>query len=231
MMMRILNTLASSLAIALALSGGSTLSPAQQESEFLSGTTAQWWQNALSIPTSVNPLLDTTGQYCMLGQRDPMWFLAGNAFGVATARTCTVPAGETLFFPVISNVVFNSPGICQADVSYSVDELRAQIAPFIDSATNLNAKVDGKTVKGLMRIKSDVFATTLPADNLFNAPCIGAGLGTIPAGVYSPSVDDGYYVLIKPLSIGKHVLHIHAESQGFVLDVTYDLTVVPVQLK
>jgi hypothetical protein len=225
-----LKTLAAESAIALALFGGSTPSPAQQESELLAGTTAQWWQNALSIPTSVNPLLDTTGQSCMLGQRDPMWFLAGNAFGVATARTCTVPAGETLFFPVINNVVFNSPGICQSDVSYSVDELRAQIAPFIDSATNLYVKVDGKRVSGLMRIKSDVFATALPDDNLFNAPCTSQGLGTIPAGVYSPSVDDGYYVLLKPLSIGRHVLHIHAESQGFVLDVTYTLIVVPVHL-
>jgi hypothetical protein len=53
----------------------------------------------------------------------------------------------------------------------------------------------------------------------------------VPAGVYSPSVDDGYYVLLKPLSVGNHTLHIHAESTGFTLDVTYDLTVVPVQLK
>jgi hypothetical protein len=231
MIMRMLKLLSIGLAIAFELFGGNIPSPAQQESELLAGTTAQWWQSALSMPTGVNPLLDTTGQYCMLGQRDPMWFLAGNAFGVATARTCTVPAGETLFFPVINNVVFNSPGICQSDVSYSVDELRAMIAPFIDSATNIYAKVDGKTVKGLARIKSDVFATTLPADNLFNAPCSSAGLGTIPPGVYSPSVDDGYYVLLKPLSIGKHVLHIHAESQGFVLDVTYNLVVIPVQLK
>ena len=120
--MRIPKTLAAWLAIALELFGGSIPSPAQQESELLTRTTAQWWQNALSRPTGVNPLLDTTGQYCMLGQRDPVWFLGGNAFGVATARTCTVPAGETLFFPVFNNVVFNSPGICQSDVSYSVDE-------------------------------------------------------------------------------------------------------------
>jgi hypothetical protein len=55
----------------------------------------------------------------------------------------------------------------------------------------------------------------------------------VPAGVYSPSVDDGYYALLKPLSLGNHTLHVHAEipSQSFVLDVTYNLIVKPVQLK
>ena len=39
--------------------------------------TGEWWQWALSIPTSVNPLLDTTGERCMIGQRGSTWFLAG----------------------------------------------------------------------------------------------------------------------------------------------------------
>jgi hypothetical protein len=79
-----------------------------------------------------------------------------------------------------------------------------------------------------MRIKSDVFATAVAADNIFNAPC--GGPGTVPAGIYSRSIDDGYYVLLKPLSVGNHTLHIHAES-GFTLDVVHSLIVVPVQLK
>jgi hypothetical protein len=90
--------------------------------------------------------------------------------------------------------------------------------------------VDGKTIKDLRRIKSEVFEVALPADNLFNAPCTGAGLGDVPAGIYSPAVDEGFYVLLAPLDIGKHALHFHAEnpSQGVTQDVTYNLTVVPV---
>ena len=38
---------------------------------------AEWWQWVLSVPTSVNPLLDPTGGNCMIGQRGATWFLAG----------------------------------------------------------------------------------------------------------------------------------------------------------
>ena len=40
--------------------------------------TGEWWQWALSIPASVNPNLVQTGDdTCMIGQRGPIWFLAG----------------------------------------------------------------------------------------------------------------------------------------------------------
>jgi hypothetical protein len=209
---------------------GSTSSRAQGESELLAGTTAQWWQYALSIPTTVNPLTDTSGADCMVGQRDPIWFLAGIFPGGTATRSCAVPAGEWLFFPVINSVQINAPGVCGQTGSLNVGQLRSLAAPFIDAATNMYVTVDGKSVKDLIRIKSDVFATTFPEDNIFNPLC--GGFGTVPGGVYSPSVDDGYYVLLKPLSVGGHVLHIHAESSGgFVLDVSYSLDVVPVRLK
>ena len=47
------------------------------DSEFLAKLTAEWWQWALSIPTVVNPQSDTTGQNAVVGQRGPIWFLAG----------------------------------------------------------------------------------------------------------------------------------------------------------
>ena len=67
---------------------------------------------------------------------------------------------------------------------------------------------------------------SLPEDNVFGAPC---GV-PVPAGIYSPAVDDGFYVLLKPLSLGRHTLHFHAESSvgPFVQDVMYELTVVRV---
>ena len=208
----------------LAMLGGSISSHAQGESVLLAGTTAQWWQYALSIPTSVNPLLDPTGADCMVGQRDPIWFLAGIFPGGTATRTCAVPAGEWLFFPVINSVQINAPGVCGQTDSLNATQLRSLAAPLIDSATNMYVKVDGKSVKSLIRIKSDVFATTFPADNIFNNPC--GGPGTVPAGIYSTSVDDGYYVLLKPLNSGSHTLHVHAESTGgFQLDVIYHLIV------
>ena len=228
--MTIMKHVAAAFFVVLVIVGGGLSSQAQGESELLAGTTAQWWQYAISIPPSTNPLLDAKGDDCMVGQRDPMWFLAGTFLSGGTVnRTCAVPAGEWLFFPVINSVQINVPGVCGQTGSLNAAQLRALAAPFIDAATNMSVRVDGRIAKNLVRIQSDVFATTIPADNIFNGPC--GGPGTVPPGVYSPSVDDGYYALLKPLSVGNHTLVIHAESTGFVLDVTYLLKVAPVRLK
>ena len=72
----------------------------------------EWWQWVLSIPASVNPLLDTTGEDCMVGQRGTNWFLAGTFFGGPVTRACDIPQGATLFFPVINSVGFDTPGQC-----------------------------------------------------------------------------------------------------------------------
>jgi hypothetical protein len=78
------------------------------------------------------------------------------------------------------------------------------------------------------RVKSDVFGVAMPEENIFDAPC----RSNVPAGIYSPAIDDGFYVMLDKLSLGPHTLKIHAESSGgFNLDVKYDLNVVPVKLK
>jgi hypothetical protein len=193
---------------------------------------AEWWQWALSIPLPENPILDDTGDKCMVGQRGAVWFLAGNAGGGSTARACAVPEGRTLFFPVINSVNIDTPHVCgQGPERIPVEDLRAASAAFIDGATNLVVEVDGEPVKTFDRVQSDVFAVALPEENIFDPPC--ADFGGAPAGIYAPAIDDGYYVQLDPLEPGQHTVHIHAEnpSVSFTLDVTYRLTVVPVLLK
>jgi hypothetical protein len=192
---------------------------------------AEWWQWALSIPTSVNPQLDTTGENAVVGQHGKVWFLAGIFGGseVDVARTCSVPEGTALFFPVINSVNIDTPGVCDQVGSLSVEQLRAASAGVVDGATDLLVELDGVPIKNLRRVQSKIFAAALPEDNVFDAPCGG----TVPAGIYSPAVDDGFYVLLDKLSAGNHILHFHAQnsSQGFRQDVTYTLTVEPVSTK
>ena len=217
------NRLITALPLALALAAQAN--PAAAESEGLKALSAQWWQWALSIPAPLNPLLDTTGEKCMVGQRGSTWFLAGLfGGGGPTIRNCTVPDNVSLFLPVINSVNLNSPNICgQGPADISVADLRAGAAPFIDGSMNLLVEVDGKPVKHLRRVQSKVFAAALPEDNLFDPPCADAG--GVPAGVLSPVIDDGVYAHIGSLKAGMHTLHIHAEnpSAGFVLEVTYNL--------
>src|SRR5215470_17942715 len=199
--------------------------------------TGEWWQWALSIPAPVNPLLDTTGNNCMVGQRSSIWFLAGAAGGGSATLSCEVPAGATLFFPVINFVNINTPN-CPPSVNETAKELQADIQPAINSIHDVSVTVDGQDVKQtlLRLVLSDPFEVALPTDNLFGPVC-----GTKPPffplapGVYSPVVDGGDYVSLPPLSPGTHTIHFHAESEGapplfgpVVQDVTYNLTVVAV---
>ena len=198
--------------------------------------TGEWWQWALSIPNSVSPLSDATGERCMIGQRGSIWLLAGISGTGSTTRSCDVPAGATMFFPVINFVNVNTP--CnQNGVNFTAKQLQAQIQPAIDSIHSVSVTVDGQDVKTtlLRLVVSDPFEAALPADNVFGPDGCSTGVPVSP-GIYSPAVDGGDYVSLPPLSPGAHTIHFHGESDSTVFDhvvqdVTYNLTVVPVSLK
>jgi hypothetical protein len=198
--------------------------------------TAQWWQWAMSIPTKQNPQLDDSGQYCMVGQWGGVWFLAGVSGGGTATRACSIPEGDAVFFPVINNFWNNTPDCGQGGVNYDVKQLIANIKPEIDSTRNLSVMLDEKFLgkREIQRVVSIPFASVFPADNVFGPNACDTGI-PLPAGIYSPSMDEGYYVLLPPLKVGQHTLHFHAESgtqaEPFVQDVTYNLTVEPISLK
>jgi hypothetical protein len=197
--------------------------------------TAEWWQWALSIPTSVNPLQDTTGGDCMVGQRDVVWFLAGTFSSTSASRNCSVPGDATLFFPIANSVNINTPNICGQGGPLSVAALRMASKMTIDGVNIISVTVDGMDVKSqVQRIRSEVFEVALPPDNLFNAPCAAfPPPGYAPAGIYSPAVDDGYYLLLQPLAPGRiHAIQFTVVAGGAVVqDITYNVTVVPVILQ
>lgn len=192
---------------------------------------AEWWQYAGSIPQAANPILDPTGGFCTLIQHGPVWFFEGTQGGIAN-RQCTIPEGVALFFPLINLADVNT-------TNQPVSELRAEIAGCMDAATNLSLVLDGQVIPARTlkqsRVRSVPFALTYPDQGLPGDP-------PIPADIYSPVVDDGYYVMLKPLSVGHHTLHFTGKTpgcdypptnfhaDGFSEDVTYDLTVKPVSL-
>jgi hypothetical protein len=62
---------------------------------------ARWWSWAFSFPLAQLPLLQAGEVDCSLGQSGSVWFLAGTVGGAAT-RSCTIPTGTALFFPIIN---------------------------------------------------------------------------------------------------------------------------------
>src|SRR5262249_651342 len=73
--------------------------------ETYSTLAAGWWEWALTQPASTNPILDTTGANCGVGQSGLVFYLAGN-FGGSSSRTCTVPYGKTIVFPILNGAYF-----------------------------------------------------------------------------------------------------------------------------
>jgi hypothetical protein len=209
-------------ALALMLTVSTNLVLAESAYPPASLLAAQWWQWALAEPSSDNPLTDTTGQFASVNQRGRVWFLAGNQGGT-TIRTITVPAGKALFFPIM-NVFDVEDGIGVGGVRLSIVHQPVQVAQaFVSSviatATRLSCEVDGSPLQitAANLEQSTPFSVFLPPDNILG----------IPAGVYFPFVDSGYYVLLNPLSAGNHTIHF-AGTLGFYrfsLDVTYNITV------
>jgi hypothetical protein len=162
----------------------------------------------------------------MIGQHGRVWFLAGTSDGTPSNRTCHVPRKVKFLVPAINLNVYNSPNVCGQDGNaYTVRSMRDLLDPYMDEVTNVSMTIDGMDVRSVPRVKSDPFRIAFPENSFANAVWC-SGLGGQPAGVFGPSVDDGYYALIGPLKAGTHTLHSHAESPAFgVQDNTYTLIV------
>lgn len=175
---------------------------------------AEWVKWAFAPGMDKSPLLDETGENADVGQQGPMWFLAGN-FGGVTVRTCTVPAGCALFLPIINNTWIGFPDDPPED---KVEEnYRAAIAASTDSAVNLACEIDGVAVNNLQRYRvvSPVFSMRSKLMNDLGAEY----------KLFGPCATDGFYLMLRPLDVGEHVIHFHGENGDWSLDVTYNLTV------
>lgn len=213
----------------LAFAGAVEANPANPNQGINKGQLAKlsddWWQWALSIPAAVHPLSFNdpvnSALYCGVGQHGDVWFLGGTLTGDPADRECTIPAGTSIFFPVLNAECSTVEGNGTTE-----KELRACADGLIDFATEVEATLDGVKLKGVAksRVQSQLFSFTLPPENV---------LGLIePVPNPSPSVSDGYWVLLPPLHVGEHTLSFRGVAQfddgsKFEQNVTYHLTIVP----
>jgi hypothetical protein len=188
-----------------------------------------WWKWALAVPAAQNPILDSTGVDCAVGQNGGTWFLAGTPGGTFT-RSCTVPAGKRIFFPVIAlendypcpepPPFQPAPGqSLQNFLTYGTDTIPGAV-PLIDAATDLQASLDGNIIPILASYRGTSnmysFAGDLSLAAVFD-PCI--------TGTQQKAVSDGYWLLLTPLSPGQHTLQFAGTRAGSTEGVTYHLTV------
>lgn len=152
-------------------------------------------------------------------------YLAGT-FGGTVERSCTTKAGKSVFFPIV-NALFWEPEDCApltgaACITELRRKAREQIDPF--KITPKNCTVDDRpctSFGSVSRAQSD----PLPFD-IRGYSWVHTDLRYKP-GLRPHAIADGYWALLRPLDVGEHTIRFFAESPGFSLDVTYDLTVSP----
>jgi hypothetical protein len=142
-----------------------------------------WWQWAGSFDRNLSPVADTTGEHCHLGQQGAVWFLAGTYRTSRTLRTCTVPRGKYVFFPLVNYVVMprsSSDQNCERSI--------ATARSITDAPSMLVMDLDGRRLVDLVKYRQ---AT---------GECFDMGVLAQPRYRIFPSAANGYYVMLKPLS-------------------------------
>jgi hypothetical protein len=169
------------------------------------------------MPRRSNPLSDRTGKYCGRNQIDPdVWFLAGT-FGGNVKRTCTIPKSRAILFPIVNCLEFMKG---KRRRFKSDGELVTYVKKICDDIKEIAVTVDGLQSSDLR--KNRIFT---PAFDLIlsesNTDCMKPGANR--------GAGDGYWVLLKPLSSGKHRISFSgidpAYGPDFKTSATYDLTV------
>jgi hypothetical protein len=166
----------------------------------------RWWQWAASFSYEDSPIADRTGELCAAGQQGPVWFLAGVYGSSPVLRSCVVPAGKFLFFPIVNFVVSSNPrgpSSCQSVVATAKE--------MTDYADDLTLIVDGEEVRNL-----ESFRQVSP--QCFN-------LGERIQQNVSPTAANGYFVMLRPLSPGRHVIKWGGALPSVRQAVVYELTV------
>jgi hypothetical protein len=221
--------------LALAVATPVAWGQAEQQGSTTYGRTgklaAAWWQWALSKPVAKNPTIGSysggpkcNGRPVSATPGDKQWwFLAGATGGTKprVERTCTMPAGRWLFFPVANYVYINTEPTDNEEVArQAANEYMDSVMS--DPDLSIAVSVDGQEV--LRRADSPLFTVKIPEHNVFDSPTFD-----LPAGSYD-GVADGLWATVPPLSKGKHTVHFklsapNVGTEGVTQNNTYHLTV------
>lgn len=192
---------------------------------------AEWWQWTLAIPKSTNPML---GGPCDVDQSGHVFFLAGN-WGGTTTRSCTIPKGKALFFPVLNAYQTSCPeyagDAAACEVQMSEDRLHEISTWLLDQENTMSLEIDGVEVEDLddYRVHTETFHLPAPASDPLIS-CSGpirANSCGVAVGTPRNGASDGHWVMVKALKPGQHQIHFAASVPAFQfsLDITYNITV------
>lgn len=182
-----------------------------------------WLQVFMGFTCDENPWLNAGNP--LFYQTGPVYFLAGLSEAGASVDI-TVPQGKAILFPLtnyINDYPCPDPTFEPAEGQSLVDFLTEGMAGWVSGVSGLSVEVDGGSLSNpeSYLFTTDLFEFTgdisLANDCNFDA-CV--------TGAPQNAVGRGYYIMLKPLSIGTHTVHYHSVTWGdFVQDGTFNITV------
>lgn len=177
-----------------------------------------WWNWALRYPEAECPVLDPDGSLTMLHQSGPVVFLAGT-FGGFAERSITIEPGKSILV-AIGNYVDWYP-----DDGLTEDILRAKAHANIAEFTALTCRIDGRLVVNPWAYRAESpaggFALEIPAGSVLDQ------WGAITPGTHTPSIADGFWLMLTPLAPGQHTIQTLAVKPTWTVEVIYHITVLP----
>lgn len=166
-----------------------------------------WWQWAASFDRSQSPISDQKGEFCGAKQSGPVWFLAGTYGTHRTIRHCKVPKGKHIFFPLINYVVTRP-----LDREVSCNSVIQKAARLTNDVSALVLEVDGSRIEGLESYRQ-------PTE------CFNIAELSTPKQFVFPAAANGYYIMLKPLEPGTHVINFGGALPSMLQAVTYTVVV------
>jgi hypothetical protein len=135
----------------------------------------------------------------------PVFFAVASPGPGATTYTYTVPGGKYVLLPLYTYLwaiqTFSDP--CS-----TLDCAHKLADSFVRATTSMKVRIDGEPVRNLFRhyaATPDFFLASAPVDGWW------AGGDPVYAGLWY-GLSTGYWLMLEPLSAGKHVLSIEVTA-------------------
>jgi hypothetical protein len=190
--------------------------PVTHSTFLINQTTSDWIITWYKWMLAQNPsaTFDQTGNLTMKYQpvNSPVYFLAEEHNSIAQNRHIVMTHGKTILFPAVTALVLSYDTHADlAKFSRGVDTVIASQQPH-----TAYAFLDNKPISTTF-IKTPIFRIHTYAHN--------AALGNYHDGD-ALAITAGYWVFLRPLSVGDHTISLYGGTPGYVAGATYHVKVI-----
>jgi hypothetical protein len=160
---------------------------------------ARWWNWTFGISADEHPR-DDPARSCNVNQNGSVWFLPDSLSieSASNPRTCDVPVGKAIFIPIVAGEVSS---IEKPD--YDDDRIIKEALVCNNYSNNRQAEVDDVAIKEL----NDPMTYRTNSSHIFNVTIVDGNIYNIKGGT-GHAFADGWFLLVKPLAIGEHKIHV-----------------------